>query len=78
MSVVHWQPPDPLGDLYAQTWRADRADPTAVHLRPEVYARLHAQRPNIVEPCHLWGLTLVVDERLPAYPGFEIHRTPKT
>lgn len=83
MSVVHWSPPDALGDILRQAWRPGVAQPTAIHVRPEVWTRMLARMTTAVRALALGAgcigdpqrLPLIVDDVLPCYPGFEIHRS---
>jgi hypothetical protein len=77
--------PSPIvttGDILAEAWRPGTAEPVAVHVRPEVLARLRAHT-IIDRSSGAWRdgprppaarLPLVVDDRIPAAPGYEIHR----
>ncbi|MGY1739587.1 MULTISPECIES: hypothetical protein [unclassified Blastococcus] len=73
MTSQHWSPPDTRGDILAAALRPGAAQPVAVHVRPEVRARLGAWPPppgsGLPE-----GIRLVVDDRLPRSPGYEVHR----
>ena len=40
MTVVHWQPPDALSDILREAWRRGLLRPSAIHVRPEVHARI--------------------------------------
>ena len=77
----HWVPPDILGDILAIAWRAGAAEPVEIRLRPELHERLMQQMPDAAalgrgSLTNVGGIPLVVDEDLPAFPGYEIHRTP--
>jgi hypothetical protein len=82
MTVQHWSPPDIRGDILAAALRTDAAEPVAVHVRPEVQARMGpgplALEPTAGNPSGAVGLPasipVVVDDRLPRTPGYEVHR----
>jgi hypothetical protein len=82
MTTEHWFPPDIRGDILAAAMRPDAAEPATIHVRPEVHARICPRRssPDATDgsgpdtsglPA---GIRLVVDDRLPRTPGYEIHR----
>jgi hypothetical protein len=75
---AHWAPPDPLGDILAIAWRPGAAPPREVHVRAEVRDRVLAQLPPTERGRGLVGgpadVPLVLDEQLPACPGFEVVR----
>jgi hypothetical protein len=65
MASIHWATPDIAGDILAEAVRPDAARPVSVHVRPELH-HLVAGR---------WhGIPLVVDDAIPAFPGYEVHR----
>lgn len=86
MTVVHWQAPDPAGDIARQAFRPDAAEPRVIHVRPELHRliaahvraeledRLRGGGALFAPSPRVWGVPLIVDDRLPIYPGFEIHR----
>jgi thiamine monophosphate synthase len=84
MTVYHWTPPDALGDILRQAWRPDVAEPIAIHVRTTVQHRMLQQMTPAVRAACLergsigqpYGLPLVIDDRIPWFPGFEIHRKP--
>jgi hypothetical protein len=82
VGVLHWQPPDAAGDIAHQAWRPGAAAPRSIHVRPELHRRIAVQarehRATCVSPGlgALCGVPLVVDDELPTFPGFEIHRVP--
>jgi len=71
-----------IEDLQSEAWRPGVAEPIAIHIRPELRARLRAPRspswcpaPRDRDPVgRSVGVPLVVDDRIPAAPGYEIHR----
>lgn len=70
---AHWAAPDIAGDILAIARRAGAAEPVEIRLRPDVYRDLQLQRPG--DPLtDLDGIPLVVDEDLPPFPGYEVHR----
>jgi hypothetical protein len=77
MARIHWAPPDMSADILREARRPDAAEPVSVHVRPEVHAvicqELGADPATGTVPA--WnGIRLVVDDSIPAVPGFEIHR----
>lgn len=68
--------PDVERDILEEAWRPGVAAPVAVHVRPEVHARLRqADRPGSGERLgSVAGIPLVLDEEIPSAPGFEVHR----
>jgi hypothetical protein len=65
MAHIHWTKPDVAGVILAEAVRPDAARPVAVHVRPEIYDLVAGR----------WsGIPLVVDDSIPARPGYEIHR----
>ena len=79
---VHWLPPDVRHDLILEALRPGAAEPVAIHVRSDLHALI---RPRLGEPVSGadapgWlaeGSTtvrLVVDDGIPATPGFEVHR----
>ena len=78
----HWDRPDPVGDILATAWTSAAAEPREIRVRPEVYhcilAELDPAQRAFVEEHHVLGspiaIPLVVDARLPVFPGFEIVR----
>jgi hypothetical protein len=72
MTILHWSPSDTRGDILAEALRPEAAEPVAVHVRPEVFARLGAL--PLREIAGLPTILLVVDDQLPRVPGYEVHR----
>ena len=78
----HWGRPDPVGDILATAWSPAAAEPREIRVRPEVrrsiLAELDPVERALVEERGVLGspvaIPLVVDIRLPAFPGFEIVR----
>ncbi|WP_409330786.1 hypothetical protein [Trujillonella humicola] len=69
--------PDVTRDILEEAWRPGTAPPVAVHVRPEVHARLVRQAGDGCSGSRIGtpaALPLVVDEGIPAAPGFEVHR----
>ncbi|MGY1634408.1 hypothetical protein ACI784_22135 [Geodermatophilus sp. SYSU D01186] len=69
-------------DLLTEAWRPGTAEPVAIHVRPEVLARFRAHT-AVDRSSAAWGddsrspaarISLVVDDDIPAAPGYEIHR----
>jgi hypothetical protein len=79
-TTVHWPDPHMVEDILAAARRPGAAEPTEIHVRFRIHARLLREpgAPLVVDERHqitaLDGIRLVVDEALPACPGFEIHR----
>ena len=61
MAVLHWIPRNAARDIAAEALRPDRARPTEIRVRSEVARRCG-------------GLPVVIDNTLPRYPGYEVHR----
>jgi hypothetical protein len=82
MTTQHWLPPDIRSDILAAAMRSDAAEPVAIHVRPEMLARMGTQ-PLGSDPTGATGsdttnlptgILLVVDDRLPRTPGYEVYR----
>jgi hypothetical protein len=75
---AHWAPPDTLGDILAIAWRPGAAPPREIRVRSEVRDRVLAQLPPAERARAVVGgpvgVPLVLDDELPAYPGFEVVR----
>ena len=75
-------PADTPGDLLREAWRPGTAEPVAIHVRPELCARLlrsrrtHPRSFPAPRPFPPRRIPLVVDDGIPAAPGFEVHRVP--
>jgi hypothetical protein len=69
---AHWAGPDVAGDILAIARRAGAAEPVEIRVRPEVHQDLRGTAGG--QPADLDGIPLVVDDQLPFFPGFEIHR----
>jgi hypothetical protein len=81
MTTSHWPASDVCGDLLAEALRPGTAEPVAIHLRPALHVLIRRQDPSAAaEPVgggaagRLAGIRLVVDDGIPAAPGYEIHR----
>lgn len=80
MTATHWSPPDIWGDILSAAWRPDSGEPVAIHIRPELHARLVPHRPPAALPVpkdsleRLAHVPVVVDDTIPDFPGFEVHR----
>ncbi len=80
--AVAGSPADPSGDLLREAWRPGTAEPVAIHVRPELCARLLRSRRTRPWSCPApvpfpsRRIPLVVDDRIPTAPGFEVHRVP--
>ena len=70
-TTAHWGTPHLVEDILATARRPGLAEPTEIHVRAALHARL-LQEPDAL--ALLDGIRLVVDEELPAFPGYEIHR----
>lgn len=76
----HWAEPDFVGDIRAVARRAG-PDPVEIRIRPELHHRLVRQMTAAGaldggSLTDLDGVRLVVDEEIPVFPGYEIHRVP--
>jgi hypothetical protein len=69
--TAHWATPHMVEDILAAARRPGAAEPTEIRVRAALHARL-LQEPDAL--LLLGGIPLVVDEELPAFPGYEIHR----
>jgi hypothetical protein len=67
-------PADMPGDILAETWRPGSAEPVAIHVRPELYARLSG--PGRSALLSVGRPAVVIDDQIPTTPGYEIHRKP--
>ena len=78
MTTVHWCAPDLPGDILDAAWTPGLPAPTAIHIRPELHARMTSVIPSPRTGTDLAGSTpdvpFVVDDQIPASPGYEIHR----
>jgi len=63
-----------IRDVLSEAWRPGVAEPIAIHIHPGLRTLL----PWPVERSRGPGprVPLVVDEGIPAVPGYEIHRAP--
>jgi hypothetical protein len=68
-TVDHWSAPDVPGDILAAAWRPGLPAPTEIHVRPELVPLLGS--PRVEAP----PVRVVVDEGIPAFPGYEVHRS---
>jgi hypothetical protein len=79
-STAHWATPHMVEDILADARRPGLAEPTAIHVRSALHLRLLREpgAPVVVDEQRgdsaLDGIALVVDDDLPAFPGYEIHR----
>jgi hypothetical protein len=76
--------PHTVDDVLAAARSPGAAEPSEIHVRAALYAQM---RREVVaghapvtadadgEISHLDGIPVLVDEGLPAFPGYEIHRT---
>jgi hypothetical protein len=79
MARTHWSSPDIAAVILAEALRPGTARPVAVHVRPEVHRLLRRQVSTaplaVGAAADRWnGIRLVVDDQIPACPGYEIHR----
>jgi hypothetical protein len=70
-TTAHWGAPHLVEDILATARRPGLAEPTEIHVRAGLHARL-LQEPDAL--VLLDGIRLVVDDDVPAFPGYEIHR----
>lgn len=79
-TTAHWTAPHMAEDILAAARRPGSAEPTEIHVRSAIHARLLQEMaaPVVLDEQRtigtLDGIQLVVDEELPAFPGFEVHR----
>ena len=79
-TAPHWAAPHMIEDILATARRPGVAEPTEIHVRAALHLRLLQEpgAPVVVDErlgiSTLDGIRLVVDEELPAFPGYEIHR----
>jgi hypothetical protein len=85
VTATHWCAPDIWGDILSAAWRPDVVEPVAIHIRPELHAQLLQHREVSALPGRAGGLLersarvpVVIDEEIPSFPGFEIHRARPT
>ena len=82
VTTAHWSPPDIAGDILATARQPGLTEPVAVHVRPELAALIADGRdgPTPTETGDLVvrsaGIPFVVDDEIPGFPGFEVHRAP--
>ena len=82
MTTAHWSPPDVVGDILATARRPGLTEPVAVHVRPELLPliRGHADSSTPATTGEVVarsaGIPFVVDDDIPGFPGFEVHRAP--
>lgn len=83
MTASHWSPPDTWGDILAAAWQPDAPAPVAIHVSPVLHARLVPERdlPEVPGAAaraldRQAGVPVVLDEEVPEFPGFEVHRAP--
>jgi hypothetical protein len=72
MTQIHSITPDIVRDILAEARRPDAAEAVAVHVRPEIHALIRRQVQD--EGDERIGIRLVVDDTIPASPGYEVHR----
>lgn len=78
MTAVHWCAPDIPRDILDAAWSPELPPPTSIHVRPELHARMTSAVPapraedEPVRP--ELDVPLVVDDQIPLFPGYEIHR----
>ncbi|SFF15156.1 hypothetical protein SAMN05216574_109122 [Blastococcus tunisiensis] len=69
-SPVH----DMRTDILDEAVRPDAGKPVLIRVRPEIHARMcRPARPGDEQDAVL-GIPLVVDDEIPPFPGYEIHR----
>ena len=79
-TTAHWATPHMVEDILATARRPGVAEPTEIHVRAALHLCLLREpgAPVVVDErlgiSSLDGIRLVVDEDLPAFPGYEIHR----
>ena len=79
-TTPHWATPHMSEDILATARRPGSAEPTEIHVRSALLARLlhDPAAPAVLDEQRatgfLDGIRLVADEDVPACPGYEIHR----
>ena len=79
-TTPHWAAPHMVEDILATARRPGVAEPSEIHIRSALHLRLLREpgAPVAVDDeraiSTLDGIRLVVDDDLPAFPGYEIHR----
>jgi hypothetical protein len=78
MTAVHWCAPDLPRDILDAAWTPGLPAPTAIHIRPELHARMgravSSRRSGNDVDGPASDVPFVVDDQIPASPGYEIHR----
>ena len=71
-------PPGVAGDILREAWRPGVGEPVTIHVRPAVLARILGETGarGVTNPTAGGRRTIpfVVDDQIPAAPGYEIHR----
>jgi hypothetical protein len=69
-------PRDVRADILSEALRPDAGPPVLIHLRPELLARICRCGPGAGRAAEdPLGIPVVVDGDIPAFPGYEIHRS---
>jgi hypothetical protein len=67
-----------VGDILSEAWRPGTDEPATIHVRPGVHARILAEAGAAATRNAIAGgprrIPFVVDDEIPAAPGYEIHR----
>jgi hypothetical protein len=73
-----WSSADFEADILSEAWRPGVGEPVTIHIRPALYARMRAATRST---CRQEGrcrgaahIPIVIDDRIPSAPGYEIHR----
>jgi hypothetical protein len=72
---------DVLDVVLCEALRPGAAAPTAIHIRPELYARFSDSPESggpAPAPLRRADIPVVIDDEIPRSPGYEIHRAPPT
>ncbi|MGY1710796.1 hypothetical protein ACI8AC_14925 [Geodermatophilus sp. SYSU D00758] len=69
MTAIPQSDTDVSEQLLAEARRPGAAEPVAIHVRPELHGRMRTAAVGSDPP-----LPVVVDDDIPAFPGYEIHR----
>lgn len=69
--------PDTLGSILAIARTAGLAPPTKIRMLPGIWNRIFNESNKTIDPqdvLDIEGIEIVIDEMLPLFPGYEIHR----
>jgi hypothetical protein len=75
--VVAWHEPDTLGQILAIARTAGCAPCTKIKMRSTTWQRIFNESNHTLDPEAVTaeeGIPIIIDDTLPLFPGFEIHR----